>query len=86
MSDRFQLEEKIMHAWQVVEDINLLLRQHCDTPMTDDQVQNFLLGLATIYQARFEELQATFEDLLLTPVTPFDEPDFPAGSFKEYVE
>lgn len=64
MSDQFKLEDKIMQAWQVVEDINLLLRMHCDKDVTDDQVQNFLLGLATIYQARFEELFETFESLL----------------------
>lgn len=64
MSDRFDLEEKIMSAWAVVDDIKLLFRRHCETQMTCDQVDNCLMGMAEIYQARFEELFESFEKMI----------------------
>lgn len=64
MTDRFDLEQKIMNAWQVVEDINLLMRRHCDHGMTEDEIQNLLLGLASLYALRFNELFETFEEMV----------------------
>lgn len=63
--DRFDLETDIMNCWSVIEDIKELNRCMLDRrKMTDDEVSNYLLGLQTIYQVKFERLFETFEKLV----------------------
>jgi hypothetical protein len=63
--DRFDLETDIMNCWSVVEDIKELNRCMLDRrKMTDDEISNYLLGLETIYQVKFERLFETFEKML----------------------
>lgn len=63
--NRFDLEQDIMNCWSVVEDIKELNRCMLDRrKMTDDEVSNYLLGLETIYQVKFERLFETFEMLI----------------------
>lgn len=65
MTDRFDLEQQIMNCWSVVDDIKTLHKQFMDNgPMTEDQVSNYLLGLETIYQVKFEHLFEIFEQLI----------------------
>jgi hypothetical protein len=62
---RFDLEQDIMNCWSVVDDIKELNRCMLDRrKMTDDEVGNYLLGLETIYQVKFERLFETFEMLI----------------------
>ena len=62
---RFDLEQDIMNCWSVVEDIKELSRCKMDRRnMTEDEVNNYLLGLETIYQVKFERLFETFEMLI----------------------
>ena len=62
---RFDLEQDIMNCWSVVDDIKELNRCMLDRrKMTDDEVSNYLLGLETIYQVKFERLFETFEMLI----------------------
>jgi hypothetical protein len=54
-----------MNCWSVVEDIKELSRCKMDRRnMTEDEVNNYLLGLETIYQVKFERLFETFEMLI----------------------
>lgn len=63
--DRFDLESDIMNCWSVVEDIKELNRCMLDRrAMTEDEISNYLLGLQTIYQVKFERLFETFEKML----------------------
>jgi len=63
--DRFDLEQDIMTCWSVVDDIKELSRCMLDRRhMTKDEVSNYLLGLETIYQVKFERLFETFEILV----------------------
>lgn len=63
--DRFTLEQHIMNCWSVVDDIKTLHVQFMDKGnMTEDQISNYLLGLETIYQAKFEQLWDVFEELI----------------------
>jgi hypothetical protein len=63
--NRFDLEQDIMNCWSVVDDIKELNRCMLDRrKMTDDEVSNYLLGLETIYQVKFERLFETFEMLI----------------------
>jgi hypothetical protein len=60
--DRFDLEQDIMNCWSVVEDIKELNRCMLDRrKMTEDEISNYLLGLETIYQVKFERLFETFD-------------------------
>jgi len=63
--DRFDLEQDIMNCWSIVDDIKELSRSKMDRrDMTEDEVNNYLLGLETIYQVKFERLFETFEMLV----------------------
>ena len=59
---RFDLEQDIMDCWTVVNDIDLFY--HNSENLSEDDQMNFLLGLKTIYQVRFEKLFSTFEQLV----------------------
>lgn len=62
---RFDLEQDIMNCWSVVDDIKELNRCMLDRrKMTEDEISNYLLGLETIYQVKFERLFETFEMLI----------------------
>jgi hypothetical protein len=63
--DRFDLESDIMNCWSIVEDIKELNRCMLDRrKMSEDEISNYLLGLETIYQVKFERLFETFEMLI----------------------
>ena len=63
--NRFDLEQDIMNCWSIVDDIKELNRCMLDRrKLTEDEVSNYLLGLETIYQVKFERLFETFEMLI----------------------
>jgi len=59
----FDLEQEIMKAWHVVDDIDLLHENVIETDMSRDEIANVLLGLESIYNMRFEKVFNMFEDL-----------------------
>ena len=65
MSDQFDLEQEIMDCWHVTGELDLLLEElmESDTFSRDDAA-NFVLGLSTIYEAKFNKLFRTFEEFL----------------------
>jgi hypothetical protein len=63
-SKRFELEEKIMQAWQVTSDVELIYRKVTDEGLSEDELSNALLGIMTIYNLRFNDLFDTFEQML----------------------
>lgn len=60
MSDRFDLEQQIMKCWSITEDIENLY--YASETMTEDELQNYLLGLKAIYEVKFNKLWNTFEE------------------------
>jgi hypothetical protein len=60
MSNRFDLEQQILDAWKVVDDINLAFELSMDNN-DRDQMANLLLGLKTLYDVKFNKLWDTFE-------------------------
>jgi hypothetical protein len=52
--DRFDLEQGIMQCWNMVEDVKLLVRRGAGSADFD--------SLAQLYQHKFEELFAQFEN------------------------
>lgn len=61
MYNQFDYEQEIMHCWNVVEDIDLLLEGVMERDLTKDQISNILLGMKEMYQLRFERLFEYFE-------------------------
>ena len=64
MSDRFDVEQGILSCWHVTDDIDLLYKKVMETEMSTDDIANFLLGLKTIYNAKFDSLFAAFEETI----------------------
>jgi hypothetical protein len=64
MSDRFDLEQHIMKCWNVTEDVDILNYNVLEKDMSRDEISNFLLGLKTIYNAKFEDLFDNFSKLI----------------------
>jgi hypothetical protein len=63
MKTRFDLEQDIMNCWQVVDDIKAVY--HCERLYDDEnEMQNALLGLFTLYQIKFDKLFGTFEEMV----------------------
>jgi len=57
---KFELEQAIMDAWHVVDDIDTVY--HRGDILNEDQMMNLLLGLKELYQLKFEKLFDTFEE------------------------
>jgi len=65
MADQFDLEQGIMNAWMVTSDLDVLMEELVENDaFTKDQASNFVLGLSTIYEAKFDKLFRTFEEFL----------------------
>lgn len=64
MSKRFELEEKIMQAWHVTSDVELIYRKVTDEGLSGDELSSALLGILTIYNLRFNDLFDTFEQMI----------------------
>jgi hypothetical protein len=58
MTDRFDLEECIMHCWQICDDLDYL----ADLVEDNDNAANLVIGLKQLYQMKFEKLWDVFED------------------------
>ena len=61
--DRFDLEQLILKNWEIVTEIKHLRELISDGKPTQDQVENYLLGLETIYEVKFNKLWDCFEEL-----------------------
>ena len=59
MDKRFQLEQDIMNAWHIVDDLETAY--HYSDTMDQDTIMNLLLGMKTLYQFKFEKLFDSFE-------------------------
>ena len=68
-NDRFDLEQNIMHCWNVVDDLNMLVEM--DT-VSADTVQ----AVATLYQQKFEYLWENFENCCANKFKTQYDPDY----------
>lgn len=67
--NRFDLEQQILSCWHITDDIGLLHKAVLegkldDQELTKDEISNYLLGLETIYNMKFQELFNTLETLI----------------------
>jgi hypothetical protein len=58
MRDQFDLEQKIMQIWSTKEDLMLFLKAYIDfpEPMSEDDVMNTILGIASMHELRCQDL------------------------------
>ena len=61
--NRFDLEQLILKNWEITTEIKHLRELISDGKPTQDQVENYLLGLETIYEVKFNKLWDCFEEL-----------------------
>jgi len=62
--NRFDFEQQMMDCWGVVDDLKTIYHLQDLRETSEDEMQNLLLGLFTMYQVKFEILQKMFEDLV----------------------
>ena len=61
--DRFDLEQLILKNLEITTEIKHLRELISDGKPTQDQIENYLLGLETIYEVKFNKLWDCFEEL-----------------------
>ena len=63
---RFDLEQSILEAWKITSDLELVRKRLLDhpEPLSEDELDNIILGLINVYNLRFESLFAQFEQLV----------------------
>ena len=61
MKTQFDLEQKIMQCWNVVDDLNVLFEHisNDDTKPTHDMIANTILGIKQLYDMKFYNLFST---------------------------
>jgi uncharacterized protein YfkK (UPF0435 family) len=65
MTDRFDLEQQIMKCWNITEEIQLLNENVLENnDLSKDDISNFLLGLSTIYELKFDKLFSQFSEMV----------------------
>ena len=64
MSDRFDFEQQIMQCWNIVDEVKILNEQVLEKNISRDNISNYLLGLETIYQIKFDKLWELFETVV----------------------
>ena len=66
MKTQFDLEQRIMECWMIVDDIRVVYRRHLDgeKPLTEDELANILIGMEHLYDLKFYNLMSTYEKLL----------------------
>lgn len=57
--DRFDLEQEIMGVWHIIDDLKTLMNGW--DLLKEDKKLNILIGLADLYDMKFDELFSTFE-------------------------
>jgi len=65
--DRFDFEQQIMACWNVTSDIKTVTEYLLDAPLEanrEDKIANMLLGIESLYEAKFDKLFRQFEDLI----------------------
>ena len=55
-TDRFELEQQMLDAWQIIEDLRLLHQMNAGP--------NDMVKLATVYDYKFKRMWTTFESLV----------------------
>jgi hypothetical protein len=66
MSDRFDFEQQILKCWNITDDIKEVSEHFMDyheANFTKDRISNCLIGLAELYEIKFNKLWDLFEEV-----------------------
>jgi len=77
--DRFDFEQEIMGAWHIIDDLRTLL-DSWDT-LTEDKRLNILIGMADLYDMKFDTMFNTFERLIANQ--QFKSPDQRLSTYED---
>jgi hypothetical protein len=59
---QFDLEQGIMNCWNICDDIKIIAENVLEAKTVDrDKIANMLLGMAELYQLKFEKTFSDFE-------------------------
>lgn len=64
MSNRFDFEQQIMSCWNVCDDLKAVENLYDLRKVSEDEILNLLIGIRTLYQAKFESLFNQFETMI----------------------
>lgn len=64
MTTTFDLEQHIMHCWNVTDDLEVLNEAVLERNLSQDEISNILMGMKGLYHLKFETLFETFEQAL----------------------
>ena len=64
MSDRFDFEQEIMRCWNITDELELLNETILNKKLSTDDISNILMGLANLYNIKFDKMFTTFEHLI----------------------
>ena len=65
--DRFNLEAEILNVWQTKDDLDAIAERICDDPdgpLTEDEIENVLIGLSELHDSRCKKLFRVFETMI----------------------
>jgi hypothetical protein len=73
MKDRFDFEQALLKCWEITDEISLLNKNVLEGKinggnMTTDEISNFLSGLESIYDHKFDVLWNGFETVIMNIV------------------
>jgi hypothetical protein len=60
--NRFDMEQQLMSCWGVVDDMKVVTEEVLEGDYDRDKIANMLLGMETLYDAKFNKLFAMFEN------------------------
>lgn len=61
--NKYDLEQQIMAAWNICEDLDILIEGVMEHDMTSDEIANVLIGMKQLYDLRFNKLFDTFTEI-----------------------
>ena len=64
MSDRIDFEQEIMRCWNITDELELLNETILNKKLSTDDISNILMGLANLYNIKFDKMFTTFEHLI----------------------
>lgn len=64
MTKLYEMEQPIMDCWGIVDDLKLVFHTLGEREVTDDELQNVLLGLFSLYDMKFEKLFKLYEQAI----------------------
>lgn len=61
---RFDLEQKIMDAWKMTDDLGSIIDKMESTEMTQEEILEYVKAVHILSNLRFDSLFTTFEDYI----------------------